>query len=965
MTEKTNIYFSAEVSKTIGAGDAILLENIDNNGNIVHALIDTGTKVYEEVITNFLKKHNVKKLDFLCITHQHSDHIGNALSVIQNYEIDTLIMKEFDQKWGVNGNQKRYEDVIILAMQKKVKKILGISYLSLISDEYSPSRSPNFKKYIKGAKEENFESFNENNVKFKFGTSIIEVMNWEIFDSEGNLFIIGKNADKLGKKLYRQIISDDNEQSLGILFTQGKRKAFFSGDMNNNKKNVGGVLIGDEDRLKNKIGKIDLLKLGHHGLRGSNTLGYLKILNPQYVIITNERGLIDYEMNEYLIQNKISYLYSTYDEYEVSATISDEEIVFGFGTPGVKRLKDKIIYIPKEKIYQNYLKCGMNVKYNIMEEKAKNWNDLKYIIENHEIKEEIDNNNNYYIMNILKIYLELTEGNEFYIANSCIKLRPYDKIILISKTNEIIIKRDKSLNNYPLFDVENSSLILGEENMSGKIIIDGNKEKVISNSHLINLFNSDFSIYENVCLCNNLNRSTTKSIDSKILKNNIYYGSGIFGFFSIINMYGGEISNNIHEIFIDEENSDGILPEIINGYQFFLSRGAGIFIHSSIVNIYNGKICNNKAINNSKVYTNKNSSNYNIYSPHINCEGIGIFADFMSELNLYKGEISNNTGINNANINLITPNDNKTTKIQAISNYIFGSAIYMRYSKFKMFKDFIIEKKTGEINSILNVEKNCSINLGDFCSARGIQLYFNMSNVVIQGGLIQNGKIISKITENVFDINDLGTNKKINSECLGGAIFFNECNNIEISNLEIFDCFADQGGAIYIKNGSGKISYCNFQRNEANNHGGSIFINDIKNSEFQLLNCKIVKNLTKSGSGGGIFVSSNLIIDGEMTIISDNNAQGAGGGIFVAGKLILKNGKISHNKALNGSGGGISVSGSLQIINGDISHNWSNLNGGGINYNNAKEFICDKDKINIIVHDNSSNGTLKDISPLK
>ena len=102
-----------------------------------------------------------------------------------------------------------------------------------------------------------------------------------------------------------------------------------------------------------------------------------------------------------------------------------------------------------------------------------------------------------------------------------------------------------------------------------------------------------------------------------------------------------------------------------------------------------------------------------------------------------------------------------------------------------------------------------------------------------------------------------------------------------------------------------------------------------------------------------------------MTIISDNNAQGAGGGIFVAGKLILKNGKISHNKALNDSGGGISVSGSLQIINGDISHNWSNLNGGGINYNNAKEFICDKDKINIIVHDNSSNGTLKDISPLK
>ena len=210
----------------------------------------------------------------------------------------------------------------------------------------------------------------------------------------------------------------------------------------------------------------------------------------------------------------------------------------------------------------------------------------------------------------------------------------------------------------------------------------------------------------------------------------------------------------------------------------------------------------------------------------------------------------------------------------------------MRYSKFKMFKDFIINNNTCEISSILNVEQNCSINVGDFCSARGIQLYFSLCNVDIQGGLIQNGKIISNIKENVYDINDLGTNKNINNESLGGAIFFNECNNIEINNLEIFNCFAEKGRAFYIKNGSGKISYYNFQRNEANMNGGAIFINDNKNSEYQLLNCKIIKNLTKAGLGGGIYVNCNLIIDGEMTIISDNTAQGAGGGMFVAGNVI-------------------------------------------------------------------------------
>ena len=116
-----------------------------------------------------------------------------TISVIENYEIEKLIMKEFDLKWSPDGTQKMYEDIIGKAIQKNINKILGISYLSLISEEYSPSRSENFKnKLIKNAKEENFEYFNEENVNFKFGSSFIQIMNWEIFDSEGNLFITGK-----------------------------------------------------------------------------------------------------------------------------------------------------------------------------------------------------------------------------------------------------------------------------------------------------------------------------------------------------------------------------------------------------------------------------------------------------------------------------------------------------------------------------------------------------------------------------------------------------------------------------------------------------------------------------------------------------------------------------------------------------------------------------------------------------
>ena len=87
-------------------------------------------------------------------------------------------------------------------------------------------------------------------------------MNWQIFDTEWNLFVTGKNKIN-GKKVYRDIYAGENENSLGILLFQGDKKAFFAGDMNNIKKNVGGEQIGDEDRLKYEIGKIDLLKLGH------------------------------------------------------------------------------------------------------------------------------------------------------------------------------------------------------------------------------------------------------------------------------------------------------------------------------------------------------------------------------------------------------------------------------------------------------------------------------------------------------------------------------------------------------------------------------------------------------------------------------------------------------------------------------------------------------------------------------
>ena len=224
MREKTNVYFLAEITRGFGNGDCILLENIDSNGNIKHALIDTGRYVKSGAICNFLEKHKVKKLEFLCITHSHDDHNGNTISVLEKYKVDLLIMKEFDLVWSTDGYQLMYESIVLKAIEKDIK-ILGISFESLGSEEYSPSQSEDFKNKIQNAKREKFEYFNENNISLVFGSADIKIMNWEIYDTDGNLFITGQNI-KDGKKVFREIYHGENANSLGILLFQGNKKEF-------------------------------------------------------------------------------------------------------------------------------------------------------------------------------------------------------------------------------------------------------------------------------------------------------------------------------------------------------------------------------------------------------------------------------------------------------------------------------------------------------------------------------------------------------------------------------------------------------------------------------------------------------------------------------------------------------------------------------------------------------------------
>lgn len=77
---------------------------------------------------------------------------------------------------------------------------------------------------------------------------------------------------------YPGALSDANLMSWGVKVTAHGKTAFLSGDIEKTD--------GDESRLATEIGKVDFLKLGHHGLATSNSEEFLEALDPEFAVQT-------------------------------------------------------------------------------------------------------------------------------------------------------------------------------------------------------------------------------------------------------------------------------------------------------------------------------------------------------------------------------------------------------------------------------------------------------------------------------------------------------------------------------------------------------------------------------------------------------------------------------------------------------------------------------------------------------
>lgn len=216
----------------IGQGDAVLIQT-----GVKNILIDTGDdKYYEDgkkgkentQLLTELQKLKIDHIDTLVMTHAHADHIGKADKVIAQYGVKELVYN-------------------------------GI-----------PSTSKYFINALKAAKANGTQQ-----VKVKAG-DVLDFGNgvsFEIVSPSQSLIDEDTAAIKAKKKV------DVNNESVVGRLTFGNFAMLFTGDAE-------GPVEKDMVAYYGKKLKCQVLKAGHHGSKTSSTAEFLKLVQPESVVMS-------------------------------------------------------------------------------------------------------------------------------------------------------------------------------------------------------------------------------------------------------------------------------------------------------------------------------------------------------------------------------------------------------------------------------------------------------------------------------------------------------------------------------------------------------------------------------------------------------------------------------------------------------------------------------------------------------
>lgn len=216
----------------IGQGDAVLIQTGAKN-----ILIDTGDdKYYEDgkkgkentQLLTELQKLKIDHIDTLVMTHAHADHIGKADKVIAQYGVKELVYN------GIPSTSKYFINAL------KAAKANGTQQVRVKAGDV-----------------------------LDFGNGV----SFEIVSPSQSLIDEDTAAIKAKKKV------DVNNESVVGRLTFGNFAMLFTGDAE-------GPVEKDMAASYGKKLKCQVLKAGHHGSKTSSTSEFLKLVQPESVVMS-------------------------------------------------------------------------------------------------------------------------------------------------------------------------------------------------------------------------------------------------------------------------------------------------------------------------------------------------------------------------------------------------------------------------------------------------------------------------------------------------------------------------------------------------------------------------------------------------------------------------------------------------------------------------------------------------------
>jgi len=212
-----------------------------------------------------MSKHGVtsSNLAFYLGTHAHSDHIDNADEIIRKFRPKVIFSPEYSDKWitnpdGLWDNQWVYDHMVDAA--KWAQKTYGAQFVQKV-DGY--------------------------NTHVQLGDMDVQLIP---FDPNETYKVTGT--------------TDANLMGWGAKVSAFGRSAFLAADLMDTEADWS-KHNGFEARVAQVVGKVDMLKAGHHGLRSSNFPPFMEALDPTAIIQTGTESFTPDNLTEKVIHGDV------------------------------------------------------------------------------------------------------------------------------------------------------------------------------------------------------------------------------------------------------------------------------------------------------------------------------------------------------------------------------------------------------------------------------------------------------------------------------------------------------------------------------------------------------------------------------------------------------------------------------------------------------------------------------------